>query len=280
MVESRAGRHVWPSWPRLVLRLLAGVAVLVFLSTPAQAGQQCRTAAPSVAETARALELGQRTAQALDQADRDVAVIARAGQNLRRWGQEYSHIGLVYRWRGTSTAPPVWRVVHKLNYCGAATADLYRQGLAEFFWDGLYEPKAAVIPLTARAAQELLAVLTDQDRLITMHEPAYSMLAYPWSTRYQQSNQWVLETIAMAMEPEVDRRDRAQMWLKFKGYQPERLKISAMKRLGARISRANIEFDDHPNALRFSNRIDTTSADSVLRWLRSARIGDRLIVVR
>ena len=39
------------------------------------------------------------------------------------------------------------------------------------------------------------------------------MLAYPWSTRYQQSNQWAIETLAYAMEPTSITRERAQAWL-------------------------------------------------------------------
>ena len=30
----------------------------------------------------------------------------------------------------------------------------------------------------------------------SMYHPGYSMVAYPWSTRYQNSNQWLLEVLA------------------------------------------------------------------------------------
>ena len=34
--------------------------------------------------------------------------------------------------------------------------------------------------------------------VVRLDEPRYNMLAYPWATQYQQSNQWAIETLAMA----------------------------------------------------------------------------------
>ena len=39
-------------------------------------------------------------------------------------------------------------------------------------------------------------------------------------------------------------RPRAQAWLQLHGYQPTTLHISAFKRLGGRMTAANIAFDD------------------------------------
>ncbi|WP_300653569.1 DUF2145 domain-containing protein, partial [Hydrogenophaga sp.] len=101
---------------------------------------------------------------------------------------------------------------------------------------------------------------------------AYNMLSYPWATRYQQSNQWALETLASAAEPGVSSREQAQAWLRFKGYQPTTLQLGALTRLGARVSSAHIAFDDHPNEKRFSDRIETITVDSVFDWLERARL--------
>jgi hypothetical protein len=43
-----------------------------------------------------------------------------------------------------------------------------------------------------------------------------------------------------------------------------------MTRLGGRMFKANIAFDDHPSALRFSDRIETTTADSVFAFLQKS----------
>ena len=106
------------------------------------------------------------------------------------------------------------------------------------------------------------------------------MVAWPWATRYQQSNQWALETLALAMEPSATDRARAQSWLQFKGYVPTTLRIDAMKRLGARVGSAHIAFDDHPNAQRFADRIDTVTVDSVFRFVQSARLASPAQTIR
>ena len=97
------------------------------------------------------------------------------------------------------------------------------------------------------------------------------MVAYPFSTRYQNSNQWALEVFAAAAarDAPVNNREQAQQWLKFAGYQPTELKLDAITRLGARVSRANIAFDDHPGELRWSDRIRTVTVESVFRFVEA-----------
>ena len=68
-------------------------------------------------------------------------------------------------------------------------------------------------------------------------------------------------------------RERAQAWLKLQGYQPTTLHISAFKRLGGRLTAANIAFDDHPNEKRFTDRIETVTVDSVFTWLNRSGLG-------
>jgi hypothetical protein len=58
------------------------------------------------------------------------------------------------------------------------------------------------------------------------------------------------------------------------------LNIGPMTRLGARISKANIAFDDHPNEKRFADRIETITVDSVLRFLKSTDLGGEVTVLR
>ena len=60
---------------------------------------------------------------------------------------------------------------------------------------------------------------------------------------------------------------------RFKGYTPTTLKLGPMTRLGGRMSKANVAFDDHPNDKRFSDRIETVTADSVFAWLQRSGLG-------
>lgn len=262
---------------RLVRGLAFATATLLAAGT-AHAGRSCEQRPPSVATIGRAMLLAEHTAAALERSGARVVVLARAGQDLSEYGLRYSHLGFAYREGDGALA--AWRVVHKLNQCGSARASLYRQGLGEFFLDDLWRYEAAVVVLAPDVQARLLPLLADNAAVARLDAPAYSMVAYPWSQRYQQSNQWALETLALAEEPAATTRERAQAWLRMKSYEPTPLHLSAFKRLGARIATANVAFDDHPNDKRFEGRIETVTVDSVFRWLAGSGLGGPVQVIR
>ena len=133
---------------------------------------------------------------------------------------------------------------------------------------------------TPEVQQRLLAVLQDKGRTKALQHQPYSMVSYAWGRKYQQSNQWALETLAMAMEPGTVRaRDQAQAWLQFKGYEPTALKLGPLTRMGGRVGSANIAFDDHPSEKRFSDRIETVTVDSVLAWLQRTQLAAPAVVL-
>jgi hypothetical protein len=218
----------------------------------------------------RGLELAQKTREALDAGGAQVVVLARAGQDLTKWNLRYSHLGFAYRDRDADGAP-VWRIVHKLNHCGTAEASLYRQGLGEFFLDDPWRYEAAWIVPSRDVQDHLLPVLRDDVRVAAVHIKPYSLVSYAWGDRYQQSNQWAIETLAMAMQPEMaTTRAKAQSWLALHDYRPTTLRIDPLTRLGGRLTKANVAFDDHPTEKRFSDRIETVTVDSVFDWLQRA----------
>ena len=261
---------------RFARSALAATALALALA-PAQAGRNCEAQPPTTIAVQRGMALAEHTAKALDASGAQVVVLARAGQDLTRYGLRWSHLGFAYR---DEEAGGAWRVLHKLNRCGEARAELFRQGLGEFFLDDPYRYVAAYAVLSAEAQERLLPLLRDDVRVATLHVPEYSMVAYPWSQVYQQSNQWAIETLAYAMEPGASTRQRAQAWLQFKAYEPTVLRLNALERLGARMTAANIAFDDHPNDKRYSDRIETVTADSVFDWLQRSGLGSAPVVVR
>lgn len=270
------------------MKAAALVVTLVMGVGSAQAGRPCDSRPPSTQDVVRGLQLAERSAAALEASGAQVVVLARAGQDLSPHGLQWSHLAFAYRVPAPTPAsqeprfvradfrpePSTWRVVHKLNHCGSDRAALYRQGLAEFFLDSPHRYEAAYAVLAPALQQQLLPLLQDNHAVARWHERRYNLVAYPWSTRYQQSNQWLLETLAGSAEPDASNRVRAQAWLRLKGYEPTRLRLGALTRLGARVSRANVAFDDHPDSLRFANRIDTVGADSVFAWLLRAGLAE------
>jgi hypothetical protein len=257
-----------------LLPLVAALAATAFM-LPAHAGRSCDARKPAVQTIERGLALAQRTLAALDASGAQVVVLARAGQDLGRYGVRYSHLGFAYR-----QADGGWRVLHKLNHCGTADAAVYRQGLGEFFLDDLWRYEAAWVVPSGEVQQRLLPVLQDNQRATAMNHRPYSIVSYAWGRKYQQSNQWALETLAAAMEPAALSRERAQAWLQFKGYQPTTLRLGPLARLGGRVGSANVAFDDHPADKRFSDRIETVTVDSVFSWLQRSGLGGTPAVLR
>lgn len=253
-----------------------GWLLSVCVATAAHAGRSCEQHRPMVCSIERGMQLAERTAQALDASGARVVLLGRAGQDLTKYGLRYSHLGWAYK-----TSEGLWRVAHKLNDCGTAVAAVYRQGLGEFFLDDLWRYEAVWAVPVPEVQERLLPLLQDRVRTTALHQRPYSMVSYAWGTRYQQSNQWALETLAAAMEPAtVHSRQQAQAWLRFKGYEPTVLRLGPLTRLGGRMTAANIAFDDHPPDKRFADRIETVTVDSALAWLERARLAGPPQVVR
>ena len=247
---------------------MALICALVAFSLPAHAGRSCETRPAETGRIEQGLLLAERTQTALNASGAQVVMLARAGQDLSQYRLRYSHLGWAYK-----TGSGQWRVVHKLNSCGSAEASIYRQGLGEFFLDDPYRFETAWVVPTPELQEQLHTLLQDNARVTALHTSAYSVVSYAWATKYQQSNQWALEMLAVAMDGNIRTREQAQAWLKYKNYQPSVLNIDALTRLGGRMTSANVAFDDHPNEKRFSDRIETVTVDSMFVWMVSAGLG-------
>lgn len=261
----------------------AALATTLALATAgaAQAGRPCDDAPMTAQAVERGMALAERSRAALEASGATVVLLARAGQDLSAYRLRWSHLGFAYRDGDAPGAP--WRVLHKLNHCGTAEAAVYRQGLGEFFLDSPFRYEAAFVPLAPELAARLRPLLQDNAAAAQLHEPRYSMLAYPWAQRYQQSNQWALETLALAAADgagTAGTRSQAQAWLQLRGYQPTVLQLGPLTRLGARATRANLAFDDHPNDQRFADRIATVTVDSVFAWLPRTGLAGAVVELR
>lgn len=258
-----------------IFLLRAACTLALCLAVNAHAGQSCEEKKMTPRMVENALELAEQTMKALDASGEQVVLLARAGQDLSRYGIHYSHLGFAYR-HPDGNGGYAWRVLHKLNQCGTSVSSIYRQGLGEFFLDNLWRYEAAFVALAPDAQQKLLPLLQDDRAVTVLHHRPYSIVSYAWGTRYQQSNQWAIETFALAMSPAVHSREEAQEWLRDKGYRPAVLKLDPLTRLGGRMFSANVAFDDHPIEKRFSDRIETVTVDSVFSWLQHAGLGGAL----
>lgn len=259
-------------------RLAAGLLALSLACTqPARAGQGCGETALSGQEAVRSLELAGRTVAALERSGASVALVSRAGQDLGKYGLRYSHMGIALRDHPAGR----WTVVHALNDCGADSSVLYVEGMGNFFLTDLFRFEGHVLIPGPASQAALVRLLGERTALAhSLHEPRYNMLSYAFSTRYQNSNQWVLETWAAAAAPQqVATRAQAQQWLRQAGFAPITVDIPAATRLGARMFRANVAFDDHPFDRRMAGRIDTVTVEAILRFVQAGDREARVLVV-
>lgn len=215
------------------------------------------------------LDVAWTTAERLDALpDVDVVVAARGGQDLRRYGLRHSHLAFLLR-----EDDGRWRAMHLLNRCKTDSSQLYHEGLGNFVGEsgGHTDLRIGVPSAPLRAAlRAMLVPPSIQPK--ALHETRYNVVAYPFATDYQNSNQWVLEVLAAAMAqtegaPAIVKREQAQQWLRQQKYQPSVLHIGLGKRVGARLFVANATTTDHPAGERISGNYSVVTVESVFDFL-------------
>lgn len=257
------------------MRRLLMLALLACSLGTAHGGQTCEERNATLENFSSGIKLAESTLAALEASGAQVAFLARVGQDLSRKGLRYSHMAFVWRDHPKGR----WLVVHELNECGTAQSELYDEGLANFFFDVFAHEAAILVP--SEPSQAKIIKMLASPQLRALHTPRYNMLAYAFSDKYQNSNQWVLETYAAsASEIPVTDRNKAQQWLKLAGYAPITIYVATPERLGARMFRANVEFDDHPLGRRALGQIDTVTVESVMRFVKRIDPGAREILVK
>lgn len=236
------------------------------LSLTSYAGTACSEKVPTPETVEKALNLALKTKVALENSDAQLALISRVGQDLSKYHLRYSHVGFVWRDHPEGR----WLLVHDLNECGTASAALFNEGLGNFFLDDMFAYDTEIL-IPSPAVQQRIVSFLKSGQAKKLHSDRYNMVAFPFSTQYQNSNQWVLETLAATLSTEnpILTREQAQAWLKLSGYTPTTLDIPALTRLGGRMFKANIAFDDHPTDRRVAGHIDTVTAISINRFLKS-----------
>lgn len=244
----------------------AMIAVAAF-AMPAQAGQDCVEKPPSADGMRRALQLATQVQQGLERQQVQAAILGRVGSDVTKYGLRYTHAAMVYR----DPDSGAWTVLHKLNHCGREDADLFAQGLANFFLDDPWEYRALIL-VPAIGLQADLLTQVKRDGGLSVHQPRYSLLAYPFAPEYQNSNGWLLEFVELAQSGGVMLgRNAIQESLRHNGYRPDRIDVGPLERVGASLFRANVAFFDHPLGERLSGRYSVVTVESIVRYLGQQR---------
>jgi hypothetical protein len=234
-------------------------------SFPVFAGQGCEERVAKSDNLVHALSFTSDIIQELNKFapnDNQVVLIGRMGQDLSKYNQKYSHGGYAYKENGN------WIIKHELNICSSDESALFEEGIGNFFLDDMYKYETIIISFKEPYNTNLLKLLKDNSLATKMHYKKYNLLAYPFSTKYQNSNGWLIETFALSLIDSESRnsidRQGIQDILKNLSYEPSHLKIGAFIRLGARITKANVAFDDQPFAERMAGNIQVVTFDGII----------------
>lgn len=243
----------------------AWFALLLFAcAAAAEAGTTCTTKDATPQAIAAAAATARAVSAALDARDRPVALVARVGTDLSKYGLRYSHVGFVLRDHPDGR----WTVVHELNACGTARSSLYAQGLVNFFVDDLVAQDAKIVWPDDETSAALVALLTrDPSRV---HDADYSVIARFGSAKYQNSTAWVLETIGAA-EAGARTRGEAQAWVAAQGFRPDVLHIPYSQRVLGGLFSANAAFTDHSLGARLGGEYRVVTVRSIFRFLADAQ---------
>lgn len=265
--------------PGRLTRLFAGVIVgsTMLLLPPAHAGRNCEETAPDAAKTQKAIRFATQVRDSLELSGAKLVLIGRVGSDQSRRGVRYTHVGYLFR----DHPAGAWTVVHQLNNCGTGSSELFDEGLGNFFMDDPFDFETRIV-IPSLPLQEKLAVSLLGATKRGMYEPVYSSIAYPWSTKHQNSNGWALEVLAASLAPpgEVTNRAAAQRWLKDNGYGPSQIRIGAGERAGARLFTPHIRFGDHPDTAWQTQTYEVSTGDSAIDFVRKIDPESRMLTQR
>ncbi|RZL32760.1 MAG: DUF2145 domain-containing protein [Rubrivivax sp.] len=256
----------------------AAAAALAFGTTVAQAGslppRGCdRPVATTATQQDGLLRFTAAIRDVLAASGAPAALIARSGTDLSRFGLRYSHAAVALA-EGLDTP---WAVRQLYYACEEGAPRLFDQGLAGFVSgsDDVDLGYVSLLLLPSEVAAPLAATALDKGVALGLLNARYSANAYPFSTLYQNCNQWVAELLAAAVTGTSARSD-AQAWLQREGYAPEPVRVSPLLMLVGRFV-PWLHFDDHPADLLTANTVQTSLPDSLeafalKRWPAARRI--------
>jgi hypothetical protein len=301
-----ASRHVVTLARRLRRRLpwlACGIAALWSPAAPAAALRYCdRPAEASPAEQDRLLRVGALIKAELEASGQRVALIARSGLDLSRFGVRYSHAGVSLQ---ASPNTP-WSVRQLYYACDEQRPRLFDQGLAGFLL-GVDDPalgyiSMVILPEAESAALERTAL--DRARALSLLGGTYSANAHPQSLRYQNCNQWLVELLALARgaaaAPAVpavhaadattaaqagaaasadppSARPAAQQWLQQHGYQGSAITLRNPLLWLAPAVVPWLHTDDHPPDELQRGIVTVSLPASIEAWLRDTVPGARRV---
>lgn len=260
-------------------RRLLLAAVLFLAAAGAQAGASGSSGSSAFCDRSHALTARQQdhllrfaavAREELDALGADTALVSRSGIDLSRFHIRYSHAAIA--WQDGTRA--TWNTRQLYYACDEARPRIFDQGLAGFTM-GIDDPAMAylsIVRLPNDAGQSLRAALLDKPRALHLLAATYSANAYPYSTLYQNCNQWLVEMLALAWGDLADGeqlRERAQQWLRDAGYDPEPVDVGSRLLMWSARFMSLLHLDDHPREDRAALKLKVSLPSTIEAYVHA-----------
>lgn len=198
-----------------------------------------------------------------------VAVVARSGTDLHRFGQRYSHAAISLR--DHDDGP--WAVRQLYFACDEGRPRVFDQGLSGFLLgiDDADTGYLSIVTLPTAASDALARAALDKPTALQFLHPVYSANAYAWGLAFQNCNQWLVELLAGAWagaSPAVTTRAEAQQWLRAQGYEPTAMHVNSPWLMWAAVFVPWLHRSDHPPDALDRRTFAVTMPTSIEAFLR------------
>ncbi|WP_198116279.1 DUF2145 domain-containing protein [Massilia rhizosphaerae] len=234
----------------MTCRGLVAAALLFFASAGAWAGIPTfcdRADKVTAAAQDRVLRFAAAVKDELARSGSNVALVARAGLDLSRFGLLYSHAGIALK---DGPGGP-WAVRQLYYACDESRPRLFDQGMSGFVLgaDNPAHGHVALLFPPGQDSAQLERTALDKPLALALLGERYSANAYAFGTRYQNCNQWVAELLAFAwghLAGSNAPRARAQAWLRAQGYAATPVRIPSHWTMFAGQFVPLVHVGDHP----------------------------------
>ncbi|MEO5688179.1 MAG: DUF2145 domain-containing protein [Burkholderiaceae bacterium] len=262
------------------MRRACSLALAVGLLTVSMAAQAfsfevCdRPKDPSADQRDVMLRFGALVRAELAASAQDVVLIARSGLDLHKLDVRYSHEGVALR---DNDGKP-WAVRELYYSCEDHKPRVFDEGMSGFLM-GTDDPDNSYISLVylpPDQAGPLRTAAVDKRHALGVLGASYSANAYPFSTRHQNCNQWVMELLADAWgagtrdaDTDADTRTRAQRWMRAQAYLPTVFTASAHPMTWLPNFVPWLANDDHPPEEVAHNRYNVSMPASIETFVQA-----------
>ena len=223
-------------------------------------GSVCKPEIKTKEETIKILNLTGEVINYLEDSNAELAFIAR--KNDENHGVSYTHMGIA--WKNDKNK---WIVTNLLQSCDSQIElSTYDDGMALFFTPvPIYDSK---ILIPSKETQRELKEAIINKEIERFKGNIYTINSNPWSDKYQNCVQYILEAYTYVKSGKRMRTRRDVMnWYAVKGFRPQKIKVNVLERVLGPVVTKNVRFDDHKNRKK-NDEIEVATAETVMAFIK------------